>query len=466
MRLDKIQHWLDATTHDSDGEPPSSKATVQHDRDHGHASKRRRLNPFTPPGSNQTERSNMASPTRGSSPPNKRPLDDETPRAKRIQVPAAASSSGLSQDSSLPPADCSPSSRRSGRVSPRKQLRRLHLDSRGLDVRELAMFRAAMPTGLQELVDGVAAISRGKRVVARDTQSALEEAAKSDVEFRWALLDDHHLSDDPAVAGQTPSPHDVRHVVDAAIRCSTRDHPEANWNMMVHDQVLQMAFQPRGKPRYSHLVNFVGCTTATIMAEYGNPTLTKRVDFCVCIEPENDASAPDFPSAAARARAVMPRRIVNFTDFAPLYDCFIALSIETKKPSENFDAARLQLGVWEMARWSFLRALETAGRIGAAATDEAPGATTATSRLPAFLPSIIVQGHEWILLVTTTEGERTVLWQKVIIGSTSSSIGVYQIVRALQYLGRWARDVHWPCLRALVEAIPDVVCDNNDVDDE
>lgn len=45
----------------------------------------------------------------------------------------------------------------------------------------------------------------------------------------------------------------------------------------------------------------------------------------------------------------MPQDILNFTDFAPLDGRFIAISIETKKPSENFEAAQLQLGVWDRA---------------------------------------------------------------------------------------------------------------------
>lgn len=49
----------------------------------------------------------------------------------------------------------------------------------------------------------------------------------------------------------------------------------------------------------------------------------------------------------------MPGKKFNYTDYDPLEERPIALSIETKKPSEGFDAAKLQLGVWEMAHWSF-----------------------------------------------------------------------------------------------------------------
>ncbi|XWX01754.1 hypothetical protein V2A60_009783 [Cordyceps javanica] len=48
-------------------------------------------------------------------------------------------------------------------------------------------------------------------------------------------------------------------------------------------------------------------------------------------------------------------------------------------------------------------------------------------------------------------GDRTVLWRKRFIGSTTGTRGIYQIVRTLQYLERWVRDVYWPCVRSILE---------------
>jgi hypothetical protein len=40
--------------------------------------------------------------------------------------------------------------------------------------------------------------------------------------------------------------------------------------------------------------------------------------------------------------------------------------------------------------------------------------------LPEFIPGIIVQGHDWYLIIPTPEGEKTVFWQKKNFGDTSS----------------------------------------------
>ncbi|KAM3447328.1 hypothetical protein MY3296_008855 [Beauveria thailandica] len=194
---------------------------------------------------------------------------------------------------------------------------------------------------------------------------------------------------------------------------------------------------------FHQLVNVTAATTATIIPDYGNPAASKRVDVCVYVDPENESKQPPSPryrAAVEILRGTFPNGVVNFTNFNALDDRFIALSIETKKPGENTEAGKLQLGVWEMARWNFLRRL-----VGARRHD-------VLQHLPPFLPSILVDGNAWFLLMTTAEGDKTVLWHRRLIGSTSETRGVYHIVGMLQYMVQWARDVHWPYLRSLVES--------------
>ncbi|KAM3438946.1 hypothetical protein MY4824_003016 [Beauveria thailandica] len=437
MHLNQIQHWLDATELISNHDNNDRKA------------KRRRLNlPITPPSSDTRPHDNMDSPSRGGN-PSKRPFDDGTPRPKRAQT----SISRRSCPSLSSASDHSPSSsRRLGRTpSPQKQLRKLQLDPSGLDVRGLSEVTGNRPLALQTLLDDIESFADGQGIVARDTEEGLTKAANSDPRFRWALRPGAlHVSGDEGLVGRTPSPGAVRKVMKAALECDAKHHPEANWNLEVHQRILDMAFRPAEESEIGNLIDFMGSSTASIIRDYGIPTLLKNVDFCVYIEPESDSSST-FEAGAAYARMAMPQEIVNFTDFAPLYDRFIALSIETQKPSEDFEAAQLQLGVWDMAHWAFLRRLSGLR----ASVTGTTGATTSAveQQMPEFLPGIIVQGHNWFLVITTMEGDKTVLWHSVAIGSTAKPRGIYQIVRTLQYLERWAKDVHWPWLKAMVEGI-------------
>lgn len=69
-------------------------------------------------------------------------------------------------------------------------------------------------------------------------------------------------------------------------------------------------------------------------------------------------------------------------------------------------------------------------------------------RLPAFLPGIVIHGHDWHLGLTTADGQQQTT--VVAIGDTASARGVYQIVFVLQVLRRWVVDEYWPWLRGVM----------------
>ncbi|KAM3509101.1 hypothetical protein MY10362_000810 [Beauveria mimosiformis] len=463
MRSDEIEWWLETTEkHNSQATSLKHETTVDRAIDDrgtdDRAAKRRRLRHLTPPssyheisGDDNTKQhqvhylmplQNVVMETPGGGP--KRRMDDETPRAKRVQSSSSRSYSFSEQSSR-----CT----RSGRTSPLKQMLKLRHDPNGLDMRELESF-ADMPEELVMLLDDIQAFVDGKGIVSTSAQVALVAAAQSDQSFRWASpsRSSEFLTDDPTVAGCTPLPEFVLDAKAAAVECSYRNYPEATWNLEVHQLILSMAFRPPGQRRFRQLVNFMGSTTAAVMPEYGNPLASKRVDFCIYIEPENDATlSSEYRAAAERMRNALPQEVLNFTDFVPLDDRFVALIIETKKPGENMETGQLQLGVWEMARWNFLRRL-VAGHSDGDVFEADSDSDMQSARLPTFLPGIVIQGQDWYMVVTTAEGDRTVLWRKKFIGSTADSRGIYQIVRTLQYLERWARDVYWPCVRSMLEA--------------
>jgi hypothetical protein len=198
-------------------------------------------------------------------------------------------------------------------------------------------------------------------------------------------------------------------------------------------------------------------TTASITAEYSRgPRLQKRVDFCVYIDPEQEEddeeaenngedkpadSTPSAREAVAALRARLPAGVINHTDYRPLRARPVAWSIETKKTGEGWDSATLQLGMWQSAHWSFLRDLVAM---------QGRGAGHDVDALPGFIPGLIIQGHDWHLVASTLDGDQTVLWQKLTLGSTSSTMGIYQIVCALQVLRQWTEQTYWPWLRAVM----------------
>jgi hypothetical protein len=97
--------------------------------------------------------------------------------------------------------------------------------------------------------------------------------------------------------------------------------------------------------------------------------------------------------------------------------------------------------VWTAAHWQFLRQLlslrQRAQKVITPNDRDTHGTTNekATGKiwsLPKFIPGIVVQGHDWHLIITTSGGGKTVSWQKKNLGDTSSSKGIYQTIHNLQ----------------------------------
>ncbi|UPL03140.1 hypothetical protein LCI18_014074 [Fusarium solani-melongenae] len=406
--------------------------------------KRRRLSLPTPSSSiTGNLQTNLPKP-RGQS-PNKRsePIGSEKSASKR--------SRGIRSEVDLEhPSECSVSV--SGRLSPSKQIRFWKLHSSGISYGEFSHF-TDKPKSLRRLLARMDRVMEGFGIVSSSQQPEVLQAAKAcDDEFDWAEVATHYFSDARDELGQTPS----------AAECNSYGHHEDAWNKAVHTPMLELAFHETGKRLKNQLITATSCSIhATIMSDYqhGVPGTSKKVDFVIHVNPKNE-TPPNSPSPAAEAidRLVhqLPGKVFNFTDFEPVQDRPIALSIETEKPTEGFDVAKLQLGVWQATHWSFLKALidlqqsydhstsvpaQTENQPGpaeqpahvqvqhmpvrqdqpTAAPEETVQQNTARFELPDFLPGVIITGHNWWFTTTTFDGSRMSFWEKAPLGSTDST---------------------------------------------
>ncbi|KAG5758250.1 hypothetical protein H9Q72_013616 [Fusarium xylarioides] len=451
----RIEHWLNQlqTT------PQSSHRHKQT------TAKRRRLNPSTPDpsesdhgmasrGQSQSRASSKRKTTESPTPYHDQTDDFETPRPKR-KLKAPNSESGTSLASSE-------ISSRSGYSSPTKQLRDLEFHDRGVVAKELKDFHTK-PASLKLLLQKIDRSSAGCAILPtslRDTMNELDPVLYEN--FDWtkdSFTGQFCFSDERDKLGQTPPPMLVRDILDAAGTCNTGACSEAEWNTEVHFLVLRAALRPFKYPQTDPVFDFRLSTTTSIIPTYQATSASKKVDFCAYIDPAHD-SAADVSDTIRALRSVLPLGMFNYTNQSLLKDKPIAVSIETKKTGEGWDNARLQMEVWMAAHWQFLRQLldlrqrmaeQVAKKLGSALPG--PGLDK-TWKLPEFLPGIIIQGHDWYLIITTPEGEKIAFWQKKLLGQTSESKGIYAIVFNLQLLREWAMNEYWKWMKELLLGWP------------
>ncbi|KAH8747041.1 hypothetical protein F5883DRAFT_694592, partial [Diaporthe sp. PMI_573] len=368
----------------------------------------------------------------GSPRPSKRHnADDDTPRPKRHHTKRGPLSSRSAAAESLSVRSSqSESQQHSRRISPQKHLAALELTDHGISLRDLSSL-SNPPLPLREFVDAMEQLARGKGVLHPGIKPAL--ASHADWQVSKLVNDDYLFSTNRTQAGHMPTIQSVLQIFADATECQQNLHPEAVWNAHVHTPMLRLALHPLDKPAKTSLVDFVTCPTASLGARY-MPAISpsKKIDFCIYIEPSLDPLASSVEPAIETLRQSLPNNTINHTDYYPLRKRPIALSLETKKTGEGWADATLQMGVWQSAHWD-------------QQLQKQP-----TTTLPDFLPAVIVQGHDWYLVITTQEEKRTVLWTKLFMGTTSSVLGIYQVAYALQLLRNWASRTYWPFLRQVV----------------
>ncbi|KAM3517309.1 hypothetical protein NHJ13051_009101 [Beauveria bassiana] len=471
--LTAIADDIDPTTIDVQERPRKSRARTR---------KRRRLTPPTPETSQSGTSSGcgMASPRQRSSEKRGRRESDnaagddfqQTPRAsdRRFKAPRSESSCSLPSSRSQYQA-----SDKSGYSSPSKQWNELERGAKGVIPRELSTFQN-QPPSLETLLYKIDLISAGQGILPlseRETFNRLDGEAYHDWKWtRRGRMSDMHFSNERQHLGHIPPPDTVHGILYQAAFCNNSGSSEADWNTEVHHRVLEAALRPLNGPSIAQLINFRSSTTASIIPEYHvTPLPPKKVDFCIYVEPNCDKDHPHASQTIVSLQDALPSGMFNHTNLNTLRDRPIALSIETKRTGEGWDNARLQMGIWNAAHWEFLGRLlrmrreaaeELSTRRGRTPDNATEGGRTElldvssarTLQLPDYLPGIIIQGHDWHLVITTRHGDKTIFWQKMTFGTTSSSKGIYQIICALQLLQQWAREEYWAWLRVVVSDWP------------
>ena len=126
----------------------------------------------------------------------------------------------------------------------------------------------------------------------------------------------------------------------------------------------------------------------------------------------------------------------------------IAVNLETKNPNKSWTDGKPQLAIWFSSLITRLRKLQDFRSLTPRLAD---------IEVPA-MPVIIAQGHDWHLLIVSqvkdkdTGGRKTLVWQKLDIGSTRTCFDTYKIIAVLHYLANWAEKTWRPWCHTLIGA--------------
>lgn len=311
-------------------------------------------------------------------------VDEDQPLVGNNETPRAFRGYKTTSESEAP-SDNSSISRKS---SPTKQLRRLELVDDGFAVDKLVPFDPSLPPELARLIKRIEWISHGVAIL---PASAKQQVDPRDEWLPYAFSEPSQDDTDslflPLAKAQL--------ICHRAVQCELRMEDEASWNMEVHHHILRRACRPCGR---RGLVDFMSTTTAKIAKHYCPKNApAKMVDFCLFVDPAQDnKDGAGARQRIADLRSHQPHMTINHTDYAPLCDLPIAVSIETKRTGSDWEPAKIQMGTWQSSQLRAVASVEMSAAITAAAFGPAS---------IRYYPGIIIQGHDWQFVATAVRDD-------------------------------------------------------------
>ncbi|KAL9098891.1 MAG: hypothetical protein Q9163_005530 [Psora crenata] len=212
----------------------------------------------------------------------------------------------------------------------------------------------------------------------------------------------------------------------AARKSYTINASEAHWNGAVHHPLIALALDSGGWEDNGIMI--VNVTAARIAEKRYLPTQalnkkanpSKLVDYAIAIDGLDKSIYNRLRQSGIYS--------INHSDAKYLRYKPTSISIETKRANIGEDDAKLQLGTWVHAHYAKLADLVRG---------------PADAPMPS-LPLLMVQGHEWKLMIAEKAGLMIYIHGDVNIGDTRSVLGIYQIIGVFWCLARWTKEVYQP----------------------
>ncbi|KAI1271426.1 hypothetical protein F5Y07DRAFT_413572 [Xylaria sp. FL0933] len=288
----------------------------------------------------------------------------------------------------------------SGASSPRQQMVNLRLRDPRVEIN--ALNTNALPATARQLITTMEAIGHGLEILPH----ALESMIMKDVKARdlahclWELSFKSPGEAD-RLPGRIPTFNEVEIVCRKASECQQYSHEGASWNGQVCLRLLDSIFE--GPDGQCDDFNAVSCTTARLHRAF-KPVWSPNqlIDICLQIGIWHVSQCPFLQWAVAAK--IRRQRIEGEAE-----------ALQAQKEQDELEAKAL----------SILSSLE-------------------------FIPSVIIQGHRWHLVLSTYEGKKTKLWADRQFGTTQTCLETYSIIAGIRRLTAWARDVYLPWFKTNV----------------
>jgi len=284
-----------------------------------------------------------------------------------------------------------------------------------------------VPEEVIGLVRDLRQISKGIRVIPRAIQHKMKDIGEDVDTFELMNEEGEEHLTVPGILSHNALWEAAEEVWQIELDCQLRSAPEATWNSEVHCRLFRLALRGHWKSKgiwYQDVTTARISDKSLVPSVATTPMQSKLVDYVMTID-----SSFDFRNRVV-TKLSSQRFVPSINQTSAEWIRFnpIAVSIETTRGAVDQDTAYVQLGMWTAAHFAKLRQL-TQDRSAA---------------LP-VLPLVLVQGHEWKLMLASMKPDpRLEMLAYLPLGDTGTLSGVYRVIAAIRRLAKWIDEQYRP----------------------
>ncbi|KAH8707026.1 hypothetical protein GQ44DRAFT_777593 [Phaeosphaeriaceae sp. PMI808] len=347
--------------------------------------------------------------------------------------------SPLPTKSNTTPSETSIESHQSGRLSPSKQLQALEDEDKPVffcnfgdtEEHEEGPGLATMRDAIQGLADGVGVLGYEDICTVKDSLSLMSDRKRFG--YSWANDCTRRLA-----YGAMPSIATLEKIVNTG---QNNDRgtgtSEDDWNTDVQHPLIKLALETC---KHKAKLNVYGVKTLSIdpkaLARTKEGIPRRIIDYVIALKPDEvikQAWHTLEPLSIDGVNTIKSWNHVTRNRNLRIHP--IAINIETKGPHKSWTDGKPQIAIWTDAWLNRLSLL--------------PRAKERTEPWPA-IPLLIAQGHDWHLLIISKDGKKTVIRDKIDVGSTRSCFDAMKVVAVLHWCMNWTETVWRPWFSSLV----------------
>ncbi|KAL9091124.1 MAG: hypothetical protein Q9165_005051 [Trypethelium subeluteriae] len=238
--------------------------------------------------------------------------------------------------------------------------------------------------------------------------------------------------------GQTPPIDDLIKAVSTGKELDRSEGAlEDRWNFYLHKPLIELVIATSTHAKALTLVS-TKCTLIKpgYLLDASNSTYalpSAKIDYIICF-----AATRELEQIYEKIQCMPKTYIKTWNNARDFHQIPFAVNIETEPAATSWTEGKHQMAIWMHALLERFRYFESWKRV----------AEHASTKMPCF-PLVLVQGHDWRVVILSEDDKQRIMWDSIMIGDTRNCFDLVKLVAVLHWILHWAVTEYLPWLKTI-----------------